>query len=66
MNGGRNSEGYVDPTASRAIDRVDREREQLKRVKRALRKTAKRYGFEICGMVEIRPRDGNGCYQVPF
>ncbi len=50
-----NGSGYTDRTAGEAITRADRDLLRLRRVQlmNRLRSVAKKYGFRICGYVNL-------------
>ena len=61
----KNSEGYNDPTAGRAISNAENSRRRRRRLKAAIKKAAHRYGYTVVGAVEVVDQSG-GCYRLQF
>jgi len=61
----KNSEGYSDPTAGRAIGRAENTRRQRRKLKQAIKRAAHRYGYTVVGVVEVVDQKG-GCYRMQF
>lgn len=53
----RNGEGYYDPTAGQAINNIDHEEEEFKKLFRTLRYICGVAGFEIQGRIVIRNKE---------
>lgn len=63
---GYNSEGYYDPTASGAFDRIDRELADEDRVRKtvsALKNIAELAGFNITNRIELRDKATGRVYR---
>ena len=52
----KNSEGYSDPTAGKAVAAVDRPPRQVREVIHILRLIASLSGFEIAGKIVLRDK----------
>lgn len=56
MAGLKNSEGYPDPTAEKAIKNVDNSRDDLSKCVHIIRAVASAYGYEITERIVLRDK----------
>ena len=63
MGNHNNFEGYIDHTAGRAFDKINREQEEVNKLIRAIRTIADLAGYDILGRITLENRKSGAIYK---